>query len=109
MSRRRSSRRRPGVPDTTHQRLVNYSQLRNPLRLQAAFSQEVGALGEIVETQFGYHVIEVTQKNEAQTRSLEDVKDALAEDLLNRKRGEAFQTTIEGLKAAADITYPAAP
>jgi peptidyl-prolyl cis-trans isomerase C len=76
---------------------------------QAAFSQEVGTVGEIVETQFGYHVIEVTQKNEAQTRNLEDVKEALTEDVLNRKRGEAFQTTIEELKAAADISYPSAP
>ena len=73
---------------------------------QAAFSQEIGAVGEIIETQFGYHVIEVTQRNEPQTRSLEDVKEALSEDLLNRKRGEAFQTTIEDLKAAADISYP---
>ena len=40
MSRRRQSRRHHGVPDTSHRREVNYSQLRNPLRLQTAFSED---------------------------------------------------------------------
>ncbi len=39
MSRRRS-RRHHGVPDTSHQRQVDYTQLRNPLQLQAAFSDD---------------------------------------------------------------------
>ena len=40
MSRRRQSRRRQGVAHSAHQREVDYAHLRNPLRLQAAFSED---------------------------------------------------------------------
>lgn len=40
MSRRRRSRRHHGVADSSHRREVDYRRLRNPLRLQAAFSED---------------------------------------------------------------------
>ena len=40
MSRRSRRGRHHGVADTSHQRVVNYSKLRNPLIRQPAFSQD---------------------------------------------------------------------
>ncbi len=47
MSRRRKSRRQPGVADTSHRRKVDYRHLKNPLLRQPAFSDErVAAIHE---------------------------------------------------------------
>ena len=72
----------------------------------AAFAQPVGEVGELVETQFGYHIIKVTGKTEGHERSLDEVRDQIRNTLLNRRRGEAFQDYIQELRAAATITYP---
>jgi peptidyl-prolyl cis-trans isomerase C len=76
---------------------------------EATFSQPVGEVGEIVETQFGYHLIEVIEQNEAQVRTLEDVRGEIETYLQSQKRSTVLQTYIEGLKSGAEITYPAEP
>ncbi|MBM4152839.1 MAG: hypothetical protein FJ220_04880, partial [Kiritimatiellaceae bacterium] len=47
----------------------------------AAFTQEIGTVGEVVETQFGYHLIKVAKRQEAGVRPLSEVKDQLQEYL----------------------------
>jgi peptidyl-prolyl cis-trans isomerase C len=69
----------------------------------AAFSQEVGAIGDVVETQFGYHLIKVTEHQQAGIRSLAEVKDQLQEYLTGKKKQEALLAYIEDLKAKASI------
>jgi hypothetical protein len=32
---------------------------------QAAFTQEIGAIGDVVKTQFGYHIVKVTERDDA--------------------------------------------
>jgi peptidyl-prolyl cis-trans isomerase C len=96
---------------------------------EAAFTQEIGKIGGIVETQFGYHLIKVTAKSpateakgdtpakpEAVTASHILVKidqaqqpqpvptaEQVTEQLKQGKSREAVQKYIEGLKAAAKI------
>ena len=65
----------------------------------AAFSQDIGALGPVVETQFGYHIIEVLQLNPAGTLSDEKVVQLIQA----RKRQDALRELLEDLKAKADI------
>ena len=72
----------------------------------AAFTQDVGNIGEIVETKFGYHIIQVMEKNEGGERSLDEVHDEIKEYLSNQRRGMAFKEYVEELRAAADIKYP---
>ena len=95
----------------------------------AAFTQEIGKVGDIIETQFGYHLIKVTAKSpateakgdtpakpEAVTASHILVKidqaqqpqpvptaEQVTEQLKQGKSREAVQKYIEGLKAAAKI------
>ncbi len=76
----------------------------------AAFSQPIGEVGGVVETQFGYHLINVTERQPARTVPLDEVKDRLGQFLRAQKQREAVQTYVAGLKAAAKIVYPnAAP
>jgi peptidyl-prolyl cis-trans isomerase C len=71
----------------------------------AAFSQEIDAIGEVVETQFGYHVIQVSKREEARKQPLEEVKDDIAQMLQGQKKQETVQTYLAGLKEKAEITY----
>lgn len=76
---------------------------------EAAFTQEVGAIGDIVETQFGYHVIKVDSRDEAGTTPLDEVKEQLGQYLANQKQQKTVQTYIEGLREKANVSFPGAP
>lgn len=68
-----------------------------------AFTQEVGSVSGIVETQFGYHLIKVTDHQQPGMRPLSEVKDQLQEYLTGKAKQEALLAYIEELKAKATI------
>jgi peptidyl-prolyl cis-trans isomerase C len=72
---------------------------------EAAFSQATNAVGPVVETDFGYHIIQVTDRHAAGTTSLEEVKDRLTDHLKQKKQMAAFDTLMTSLKGKATITY----
>ena len=69
----------------------------------AAFTQATGTIGEVVETQFGYHLIKVAARTEAKTLDFEEVKSRIGDMLNSRQQQEAVGNFVEGLRAAADI------
>lgn len=69
----------------------------------AAFTQEIGVVGEVVETQFGYHLIKVTDRKAESVRSLNEVKEQLKEYLTGKKKQEALVAYIEELKSKAEV------
>ena len=68
-----------------------------------AFSMEVGRISDPVLTQFGYHVIKVTDRREGRTLPFEEVRERLGADLKNRMVGEIVGRKIEEIKAKSDI------
>ena len=73
---------------------------------EAAFSQEIGAVGPVIETRFGYHIIEVTDRQPAGTQRLDEVRERIRDHLTSQARNEAFMTYVRGLREGASITYP---
>lgn len=71
----------------------------------AAFKQELKAIGPIVETQFGFHIIQVLEHNQPKTKSLDEVKDTISNTIKQKKLQEAAERYLAGLKAQAKIVY----
>lgn len=78
----------------------------------AAFKQKVDTVSaEPVKTQFGWHVIKVTDKKPARTEPFEEVKEKLIAYLKKMKEREAVGELLDSLKGSAKIenTLPPPP
>ncbi len=71
----------------------------------AAFSQKIGDIGPLVETQFGYHIIKVEKHNDAGKIDLAEVKDRLKTFLENQKKSEVAQKFLKSLRDGAKLNY----
>jgi parvulin-like peptidyl-prolyl isomerase len=69
----------------------------------AAFSLEIGEISEPVETQYGYHIIKLTDRKPAHTPTLEEVKDQVREDYISQAETERFNSWYEEVNSEAEI------
>lgn len=64
-----------------------------------AFLMQVGEPAKVVQTQFGFHIIKVTDKKE----SFEDFKDQVKAFLISQKKDPAYRAFIEEQKKAKNV------
>lgn len=72
---------------------------------KAAFSLEVGEVSGIIETQFGYHILKVFDREEGRMQEYNEVKETILKDLSDLKKSEKWEEFIMGLIENAEIEY----
>lgn len=95
------SRDRGGVYEFARGRMV-------PPFEEAAFTQKIGEIGPLVETQSGYHIIQTTNRSPAHTISLEEATPRIRQHLERAKWAQAVGEYIRRLQAGANIVRPGA-
>ena len=64
---------------------------------KAAFELKVGEISDCVQTQFGYHLIKLNSKSETSTKSFEEVKEQVLNQLLQERREDKYITVVKQL------------
>lgn len=70
---------------------------------EAAFAQPVGSISDVVETQFGYHLIKPAAHSHARELDFNEVKGRISDLLYAQKQQEGVMEYVEGIRKQADI------
>ena len=72
---------------------------------EAAFGAKEGEIVGPVKTQFGYHILEVTETKPKQTRPLSEVEPQIRSQLSSEEQSTAFSKWLEEQKKQRDVEY----
>lgn len=74
---------------------------------ESVFDLPVGGMSDIIETQFGYHLIYKNEEAPESTPDLDDVYEQVKDFLLHAKRGDALTAFVDGLRTKAKVEITA--
>lgn len=69
---------------------------------EAAFGLPVGSISDIVETRYGYHILQIVDRKR-ETRPFEEVRSELEEQIRQQKTGQSFVAYMEDLRQKSDV------
>jgi len=70
---------------------------------EVVFALELEELSGIVKTDFGFHILKITDKKPETVKTFEEVKEDILQTLLPTKQKEAFDNLLEELKSKVEI------
>jgi len=70
---------------------------------EAVFALEIGELTDIIKSDYGFHILKVTEKKPESTKTLEEAREDIIQTLLPEKQKEAFEDLLEELKGKVEI------
>ncbi len=71
----------------------------------AAFRQEVNEIGPVIETMYGYHIIQVLEHTRAVPKTFDEVTENIEQILAQQKKNAAIKDYVTALREKAAITY----
>ena len=86
---------------------VKWEQFGSASLKDAAFKLNPGEVSGIVQSQFGYHIMKVTDKKPASDSDFAKLKDALKDQVAEKKKEDLFETYVKDLRSKAKITLNA--
>lgn len=69
----------------------------------AVFSMKPGEISNIVETQFGYHIIKLTDKKDEKTIGFEEIKEEISRSLKREKIADSYNKFYTDLRDKAKV------
>lgn len=70
---------------------------------EKVFNMNVGDISDVFQTEFGFHIATVTDKQAGGPASLDEVREPITQELTRQKQEKALEDVVDNLKATAAI------
>jgi parvulin-like peptidyl-prolyl isomerase len=80
-----------------------FSKGERPSEFDYVFTMEIGAISQVIESPYGYHIFKLEEKLEARQIPFEEAKSGILQELRQKKGEEEYQRWLKGLKGKAKV------